>query len=59
MQEETILLSELWADERVQEQLENTLRRNIEILRGYARTLRIEYQTFKGLLRSVGLGLNI
>jgi hypothetical protein len=59
MQEETILLIELWADERVQEQLENTLRRNIEILRGYARTLRIEHQTFKGLLRSVGLGLNI
>jgi len=49
----------LWADERVQEQLENTPRRNIEILRGYARKLRIEYQTFKGLLRSVGLGLNI
>ena len=32
-QEETILLIELWADERVQEQLENTPRRNIEIFK--------------------------
>jgi GTP cyclohydrolase I len=31
--EETVLLIELWGDQRVQEQLENTPKRNLEILK--------------------------
>jgi GTP cyclohydrolase I len=31
--EETVLLIELWGDQRVQEQLENTPKRNLEIFK--------------------------
>ena len=36
--EETVLLIELWGDQRVQEHLENTPKRNLEFLSEFVRT---------------------
>ena len=52
--EETILLIELWGDDHVQQQLDMTPQRNIDILRRvYAKTLKIGFRNFADQRRIV------